>query len=424
MAAPMRITGVHRVPGDKSITHRALMFASLATGRSTIQGALTSLDARSSARVLRALGAEISALRAGGTVEVRGRARFRAPADRLDCGNSGTTTRLLLGLLAPHAFRATLTGDGSLRRRPMRRVTTPLAEMGARFEEGAGDGLPLTIRGGALRPLTWAMEVPSAQIKSALLLAGMAGGVEVTLRESAATRDHTERMLRHFGYGVASRRGTVSFAPTGALRASEFTVPGDPSSAIFLVGAALLADSGEMAIDGVGLNPSRTGFLAILDRMGASVAIADVADQIGEPVGRLAARPAALQAVDVAPEEIPGIIDEIPMLAALAARAEGVSRFRGVQELRVKESDRLALMVDNLRAVGVEAEAQGDDLVVRGTDAPLAGRVVTGGDHRIAMAFMVLGRTKGSRIRVDDPECAAVSFPGFSEALRALGGGK
>ncbi|MES2124638.1 MAG: 3-phosphoshikimate 1-carboxyvinyltransferase [Gemmatimonadota bacterium] len=422
MALRDRVAGIHRVPGDKSITHRALMLAALAPGRSRIAGALTSLDARSTARVLRALGAEISTLRASQDVTVRGKARFAPPHLRLHCGNSGTTARLMLGLLAGHRFSSILTGDGSLRRRPMRRVTDPLRVMGASVEDRGNDGLPLEMQGGRLHPLDWRMEVPSAQVKSALLLAGMAGGVPVTLRGGSGTRDHTERMLGYFGFDVASRGDILRFTPTGKLAPFALSVPGDPSSAIFLIASALLAGSGEIEVTGVGLNPTRTGYLAVLAQMGALLAVETQDSSFGEPLGSIVARASTLKAVDVPAELIPGIIDEVPMLACLAARAEGTSRFRSVQELRVKESDRLAMLVRNLRAVGVEATADGDDLIVQGTDAHLAGRVVTGGDHRIAMAFEVLGRLPGSAIRVDDPECAAVSFPGFASALRRLTG--
>ncbi len=417
----MIVGGVARVPGDKSITHRALLFASLAPGTSHLGGALTSLDARSSARVLRQLGATITPLRAGRVVAVRGRARFRRPADVLDCGNSGTTTRLLLGLLAAHPFSAILTGDASLRRRPMRRVTAPLARMGARFIEREGDGLPLTVRGGPLQPLRYELPVSSAQIKSALLLAGLAGEVEVALKEPhGRSRDHSERMLRAFGYGVEEDGGWITFAPTGRLEAFDRQIPGDPSSAAFLAGAAVLARGGELRIAGVGVNPTRTGFLGVLARMGATVAVEDVSDQFGEPVGDLVARPAALRGTEVLPGEIPAIIDEIPLLAALASRAEGRTVFRGVSELRVKESDRLGLIAENLRAVGARAEVSGDDLYVEGDDAPPRGRVRSAGDHRIAMAFAVLATAPGARIRIDDLACAAVSFPRFPETLRGL----
>jgi 3-phosphoshikimate 1-carboxyvinyltransferase len=417
----MIVGGTVRAPGDKSITHRALLLSALTRGTSYVGGALTSLDARSSARVLRALGADISPVRPGSVVTIRGRARFQRPARVLDCGNSGTTTRLLLGLLAAHRFSATLTGDASLRRRPMRRVTVPLSQMGARFDQSNGDGLPLTVRGGALTPLRYELPVSSAQIKSALLLAGLAGGVELELREPhGRSRDHTERMLRAFGFQVVEEGDWIRFSPDGRLEPFELQVPGDPSSAAFLVGAAVLSQGGELRVAGVDLNPTRTGFLAVLQRMGAPVMLEDVAEHYGEPVGNLVVRPARLRGAEVLPGEIPGLIDEIPLLAILASRAEGVTVFREVGELRVKESDRLSLIAENLRAVGASAEVSGDDLHVQGGDAPPRGSVRSAGDHRLAMAFAVLGTVPGARIRVDDLACAAVSFPGFPETLRGL----
>ncbi len=420
----MRVAGSVRVPGDKSITHRVLLLAALTRGTSHIGGALTSLDARSSARVLRQLGAELSPLRPGSTVTIRGKGRFRRPGGRLFCGNSGTTTRLLLGLLSAHRFSATLTGDRSLRRRPMRRVTVPLTAMGARFTEQNGDGLPLTVRGERLRPLSYEMPVSSAQIKSAVLLAGMAGEVSVALREPhGRSRDHTERLLQAFGYGVAEKDGWIHFTPGGHLEPFDIQVPGDPSSAAFLVGAAVLAEAGELRVAGVGVNPTRTGFLQVLSRMGAGVQVENESIRFGEPVGDLIVRPAALGSTEVVAGEIPGLIDEIPLLAVLASRATGVTTFREVGELRVKESDRLGLIAENLRAVGVEAAVVADDLVVVGHGSPPRGRVRTEGDHRLAMAFAVLGTVPGARVQVDDMACAAVSFPGFSATLRAIGAG-
>jgi 3-phosphoshikimate 1-carboxyvinyltransferase len=417
----MIVGGTVRAPGDKSITHRALLFAALARGVSRVGGALTSLDARTTARVLRQLGAEVSPLRPGNIVTIGGRGRLRRPDDVLDCGNSGTTTRLLLGLLAGHRFAATLTGDGSLRRRPMRRVTQPLSQMGARFTEQGGDGLPITVRGGPLAPLRYEMPVSSAQIKGALLLAGVAGAVEVELREPhGRSRDHSERLLRAFGYAVDERDGWIRFAPTGRIEPFELEVPGDPSSAAFLVGAAVLAEGGELRIAGVGVNPTRTGFLRVLERMGAAVAVEPDGEHFGEPVATLLARPARLRATEVSPGEIPGLIDEIPLLAVMAARAEGTTIFRQVGELRVKESDRLGLIAANLRSVGCRADVSGDDLHVEGGEAPPRGPVRTAGDHRLAMAFAVLGTVPGARVRVDDMSCAEVSFPRFPETLRSI----
>jgi 3-phosphoshikimate 1-carboxyvinyltransferase len=418
----MRVAGTVGVPGDKSITHRVLLIAALARGTSRISGALTSLDARSTARVLRQLGAGISPLRRGVTAAVQGRGRLLRPTETLNCGNSGTTTRLLLGLLSAHPFSATLTGDKSLRRRPMRRITTPLSIMGARFTEQNGDGLPLTVEGARLKPLSYEMPVSSAQIKSAVLLAGVAGEVEVALREPhGPSRDHTERLLRAFGYGVRESDGWIYFSPDGRIEPFEIEIPGDPSSAAFLVGAAILAESGELRIAGVGVNPTRIGFLEVLRRMGAQVRIESGPSQFGEPVGDLMVRPAALRATEVAAREIPGLIDEIPLLAVLASRAQGTTIFRQVGELRVKESDRLGLMAENLRSVGARAEVQGDDLVIEGGDAVPQGKVRTAGDHRLAMAFAVVGTLPGARVRVEDMACAAVSFPHFSDTLRTIG---
>jgi 3-phosphoshikimate 1-carboxyvinyltransferase len=394
----------------------------MARGTSHVGGMLTSLDARSSARVLRQLGATISPLGEDRTVIITGRGRLRRPAEVLNCGNSGTTTRLLLGLLAAHPFSATLTGDRSLRRRPMRRVTVPLVAMGAKIIEQNEQGtLPLTIRGGKLKALRHEMPVSSAQIKGCLLLAGMAGGVAVSVREPhGRSRDHCDRLLRAFGYQVEDHDGWVHFLPTGQLTPFDMQVPGDPSSAAFPVGAAVLAEEGELQISGVCVNPTRIGFLQVLERMGATVAIEGTETQFGEPVATLIVRPATLRPTEVRPEEIPALIDEIPMLAALATRARGTTVFREVGELRVKESDRLGLIAENIRALGGKAEAVGDDLHVEGTSAPPKGRVRTEGDHRIAMAFAVLGTVPGAAVKIDNMACAAVSFPGFPKMLRTI----
>lgn len=414
-----------RVPGDKSLTHRMLVLAGMAPGPSRIRGALTSFDARSTARVLRQLGAGVSPLVAGREIEIQGRERFHEADQPLHCGNSGTSARLLLGILSAHPFASTLTGDASLRRRPMRRVTEPLEQMGARFTFRERDGLPVTVHGGDLEGIRYVLPVSSAQLKSALLLAGVTGGVPVEIREpNGRSRDHTERMLRAFGYEVEDDGDWIRFAPTGRIAPVDQEVPGDPSSAAFLVGAALLAETGQLRLRGVGVNPTRTGFLRVLARMGASVAVENLHEVGGEPVADLIVEPEELAATEVMAAEIPGLIDEIPLLSVLASRAEGTTVFREVGELRVKESDRLALLASNLRAVGAQAEARGNTLTVVGGRAMPAGRVVTEGDHRIAMAFAVLGTLPGARVRVDDPDCAGVSFPGFAESLRAMAGGK
>jgi 3-phosphoshikimate 1-carboxyvinyltransferase len=419
----VKVAGTVQVPGDKSISHRALIFAALARGESELVGLLPGEDVQSTARVLRRLGVRISPVRAGGAVRVRG-AALRRPGDTLHCGNSGTTARLMLGVLAGHPFRARLTGDASLRRRPMRRVTDPLRAMGARFDEQRGDGLPLTIHGGRLVPLDYTSPVASAQVKSALLLAGLTGAVPVSVREPHRSRDHTERLLAHFGLGLRETNGAVRLEPA-AERIPAFTlaVPGDVSSAVFLVAAAVLAEAGELVLRGVGVNPTRTGALVVLERMGARVERVNLGAAGGEPVADLVARPAALRGTEVRAEEIPALVDEVPMLAALASRAEGETVFRAVGELRVKESDRHELVAANLRRLGVEAEARGDDLWVRGTTRPPRGRVETAGDHRLAMAFAVLGTVPGAAVRLTERRSVAISYPGFFADLARIRSG-
>jgi 3-phosphoshikimate 1-carboxyvinyltransferase len=409
-------------PGDKSITHRALVLGALANGTSTITGALTSLDARSMAGALRELGATISPLAKGRTVSVRGRGLrgLKVPQHSLDCGNSGTAARFLLGLTAAYPFSSRLVGDASLRRRPMRRVTVPLRAMGAQFVEENGDGLPITVKGGKLKALDYDSPTASAQVKGALAFAGLAAGVPVTIHEHVRSRDHTERMLRALGAVVETDGLTVRFVPVEAIRPFDLPVPADPSSAAFLVGAALLAERGELEIRNVGINPTRTGFLRVLERMGAAVTVEPTGEVVGEPVATLQVRPGRLRGTDVSPEEVPSLIDEIPLLAVLASRAEGDSVFRGVEELRVKESDRLALMANNLRAVGVTAEATHDTLRVSGTDAPPKGSIETAKDHRLAMAFAVLNTVKGARIRLSERDSVSVSYPGFFDQLAEI----
>jgi 3-phosphoshikimate 1-carboxyvinyltransferase len=420
----VRVAGSVRPPGDKSITHRVLMLASLLPGMSALRGALTSADTRATARCLRGLGVEVGPMRAS-LLWVRGRP-WRAPDATLHCGNSGTTARLLLGLLAAHRFEARLTGDQSLRRRPMRRVTEPLMRMGAQVVEEQGSGLPLRIRGGGLSGLTWDMPVASAQVKTALVFAGLAGGVRVAVREPVRSRDHTERMLGALHAPLRTEDGwlIIDAAPEwlAACPALEWQVAGDASSAAFLVAAALLAQQGELRVREVGLNPTRTGYLDVLARMGASVTQEGVRDVCGEPVGDLIVRPANLRGTTVPGDAVPSLIDEVPVLAVLASRAAGETVFESVGELRVKESDRLGLLAANLRAVGGRAEVVGDALHVEGSDRPPRGRVETAGDHRLAMAFAVLGRVRGARITLSEDASPAVSYPGFFTALHGITG--
>src|SRR5437016_6537612 len=392
------------------------MLAALARGKSELAGLLTGADVKSTARVLRQLGAEIGTIR-DSTVQVSG-ARLTAPGARLNCGNSGTTARLTLGVLAGQTFAATFTGDASLRRRPMRRVTEPLKQMGADIKE-SGDGLPLTIRGGTLRGLTYASPVASAQVKSALLFAGLTGRVPVTIREPYRSRDHTERLLAHLGLEIHERDGAISYQPSaGSIPAFQIAVPADPSSAAFLIAAAILAQEGELVVENVGVNPTRTGFIVVLERMGAHVERVNLRDAGGEPVADLLVRPAQLTGTEVPASEIPTLVDEVPVLAVLASRARGATVFREVGELRVKESNRLELVAANLRAVGAKAEARGNDLHVEGSAQPPRGRVETALDHRLAMAFAVLGTLPGADVRLSEKRSVAISYPNFFRDLK------
>ena len=419
------------VPGDKSLTQRALILASLADGESRLSGLLYGGDAASTADALRALGATIGELPAdGSTVAVRGVGLrgLKAPAGVLDLGNSGTGSRLLLGVLAGSGATATLTGDDSLRSRPMGRVTEPLSRMGARFEHGGEPGrLPITVHGARpLEPIEWRSPVASAQVKSSILLAGLVGGADATVIEPKRSRDHTERMLR--GVGAAVEEGPAEGGwrvslqrPPDRIEPFEFAVPGDISSAAFPLGWAALGGAGEpLTVADVGLNPTRTAVLDVLQRMGADVAIASDPSAGPEPVGSVTVVPGPLRGVVVAGDEVPRLIDELPLIAALGAQAGGVTSIRDAEELRAKESDRISAMVANLRALGVEVEERPDGLDVHGTDRPLQGRVECRDDHRIAMAFGVLGAVTSNEIEIDDPAVADVSFPGFWELLGRL----
>jgi 3-phosphoshikimate 1-carboxyvinyltransferase len=420
-----------RVPGDKSLTQRALILASLAEGKSRLSGLLFGGDAASTAGALRTLGAKIGPLPTdGGEIRVEGLGLrgLQEPKGPLDLGNSGTGTRLLLGVLAGSGVRATLTGDASLRRRPMARVTEPLSLMGAGMTFlGESGRLPVAVRGAhPLSPLEWHSPVASAQVKSALLLAGLTGSAFVILNEPRRSRDHTERLFATVGVPVVSHPAEGGWQvelrdPPERIEPLDFRVPGDPSSAAFF--AALAAGGGAgggLLIEGVGLNPTRTAFLDVLRRMGADVATEVEEPSAAEPVGSVGVSPSHLTAVSVGGDEVPGLIDEIPLVAVLATRAEGATRITGARELRHKESDRIAALVENLRALGAEAEELDDGLVVEGGAGPLSGRVSTHGDHRIAMAFGVLGALPDNQVVVDEPDAANVSFPGFWELLRSV----
>ncbi len=410
------------MPGDKSITHRALMLAALADGRCALRAPLAAGDTRATAAALRRLGVAVGPLTEGRVVAVAGGGLhpFRPAAGVLDCHNSGTTARLLLGLLAGHGFAARLTGDRSLRRRPMARVTEPLRAMGAALRAADGERLPIAIHGGPLVPLAWRSPVASAQVKTAVLFAGLVGGVSVSVTEPVISRDHTERLLRLLGVRVTVDGTTTSVEPVESLPAFDGEIPGDLSSAAYLLAAGVLAESGEVVVKNVGINPTRSGFLRALERMGAAVEVTERWVSLGEPGATLVARPAPLSFLVVEPFEIPSMVDEVPLLACLASRAAGTSLFRGVGELRVKESDRLALVAANLAALGVAAHAEGDTLFVEGSEAPPRGRVITAGDHRLAMAFSILRAIPGAEVELDDSRSVAISYPNFFRDLASV----
>jgi len=411
--APLTVSGTIRVPGDKSISHRSLILASLADGESRIRGILDSEDVRATAEVLRSLGAAIPPLADEMRVNGAGIRGLRPPRRALDCANSGTTTRLLAGVVAAHPFSARFEGDASLSRRPMKRVAEPLTYMGARFEFEHGDGLPMTVHGVDLRSIDWDTHASSAQVKSAILLAGLVSQVEVRVTEKSPSRDHTERMLRAMGADVEIDGNQVCLRPVRRLNAIEIDVPADPSSAAFFVALASLAGGGELTLTDVCLNPTRTGFLDAMARMGAQFDRTARRISGGEEIGSLRVRPAPLRSTRITEAEVPSLIDELPLLACVAAGAGVELEITGAAELRVKESDRISTVVSNLRAIGAVAEERPDGLIVEGSRKPLRGLVRTHGDHRIAMAFGVLGALPGNEIEIDEPECVAVSYPGF-----------
>ena len=417
----MIVEGTLRVPGDKSISHRALMLAALGDGTSRITGILESQDVHSTASTLRQLGAAIPELSADISVSGVGLRGLGMPDGALDCGNSGTTTRLMSGIVAALPITATFVGDASLSRRPMRRVARPLEAMGAQVELPPHGGLPMVVQGGALKDLEWKSEVASAQVKSAILLAGVVGGVRVRLEEPAATRDHTERMLGARGVDIVRRDTIIELAPAHDCIASVDTeVPGDPSSAAFFAALAALADEGEIVLSDVCVNETRTGFLDTLRRMGATVAYKRERLSGGEWISPVVVRPGRLRGITIGGDIVPSMIDELPMLACLATRAEGETVITGAAELRVKESDRIAAVVANLRAIGADASELEDGMRIVGSRRPLRGAVATHGDHRLAMSFGVLGAIPGNDVTVDDPACVAVSYPSFWTDLTSV----
>ncbi|HLT90800.1 MAG TPA: 3-phosphoshikimate 1-carboxyvinyltransferase [Woeseiaceae bacterium] len=412
--------GTVTVPGDKSVSHRALMLGAVADGTSRIRGFLAGEDCLATLRALAAMGVAIDRRDTEVTVHGVGLRGLSAPAAPLDLGNSGTGMRLLAGILCGQAFTAVLTGDASLRTRPMRRIIEPLSRMGARID--SRDGLPpLTVHGGAhLAGITYALPMASAQVKSAILLAGLYASGETFVTEPAASRDHTERMLRAMGVQVESGENRVRLAGGQVPRAVDVEVPADLSSAAFLVLAGLLAPDCEILIRRVGVNPTRTGFLEILRDMGADIAIENPGLAGDEPVADLRVRSSTLRAVEVEPGVVSRAIDEFPVLFVAAAHARGATRFAGIGELRVKESDRIAVMAEGLRRLGARVDESPDGAVVHGGRLT-GGTVDSRGDHRVAMSFAVAGTQATGPVRILGTDNVATSFPGFAACLRSTG---
>ena len=422
------LCGAFSVPGDKSISHRALILGTLAEGRTEITGLLESEDILCTARALRTLGAHIEKTDAIWTVIGRGLGGLTSPPSDLDFGNSGTGARLMMGVVAGHPLRAVFTGDASLRKRPMGRVLDPLRRMGLTIEEEGRNTLPLTLLGASnLAPIVYRLPVPSAQVKSAVLLAGLLAPGETSVIESEQTRDHTEKMLGYFGAGVSSgpdREGGVRISVEGrrTFKGKPVAVPGDPSSAAFLAAAALLCPGSDIVIRDVLINPTRTGFYETLREMGADISFENERELNGEKVADLRARTSRLHGVEVPAERAPTMIDEYPILAALAAFARGQTIMNGLAELRVKESDRLAAMAAGLSACGAQAEARGDTLAVAGLSKVKGGAtILTHLDHRIAMSFLVLGLAAEEPVTVDDASMIATSFPEFRHVMEQAG---
>ncbi len=415
------VSGRLTVPGDKSVSHRALMLGAIADSAVTVSNFLAGADCIATRRALEKMGARIETL-PGGDIRVEGGGpeSLLAPADPLDLGNSGTGIRLMTGLLAGLSLDAVLTGDASLRTRPMERVARPLRLMGA--DVTTTDGCPpIRLRAaGPLKGIEYALPVPSAQVKSAVLLAGLSAEGETVITQPAVSRDHTERMLRAMGAPIDFDETEIRLEGPCRLRGGHIRVPGDFSAAAFFLVAALVAGSDELVLEGVGINPTRVGLLRMLEAMGGDIALLNSRQSGGEPVADIRVRPGRLRGIDVAPEWVPLAIDEFPVFFVAAAVADGVTRVRGAEELRVKESDRIDAMAAALGSVGVAAEARPDGMLIRG-GAVRGGRVNSRGEHRIAMAMAVAGAVSEEGVVIEDTENVATSFPAFIDAASAVG---
>jgi len=424
VAGPGPLRGEITVPGDKSISHRSIMIGSLAEGTTRVHGFLHGEDNHATLNAFRAMGVEIVE-EPGGILCIQGRGLhgLQEPGDVLDCGNSGTTMRLMTGLLAGQKFFSVLSGDQYLRRRPMKRVVGPLAEMGARIAgRGGGDLAPLAISGSPLKGAEYRSPIASAQVKSALLLAGLYAEGPTRVFEPHLSRDHSERMLRYFGAELEVLAGGVRIQPDPVLTGREVHVPGDISSAAFFLVAASIVPGSELLLKNVGVNPTRSGILDILDAMGADIVRLNPRELSGEPVADLLVKSSPLKGVEIGGEVVPRAIDEFPVVSVAACFADGVTTIRDARELRVKETDRIAAMTTELTKLGARVEPQDDGMVIEG-GAPLrGGSVISHGDHRIAMSMAVAALVGEAPVAIEDTGCTATSFPGFWELLQRTGG--
>jgi 3-phosphoshikimate 1-carboxyvinyltransferase len=422
VAPAVSLRGAFAVPGDKSISHRAVLIGSICEGETVVRGFGRSEDTISTVRAMRALGAEIEEDGAD-TLRIRGVGLrgLRAPDGPIDCGNAGTLVRLLAGILAGQQWQQfELVGDESLSTRPMNRIAEPLTQMGAGVETADGH-LPLGIDGRPLRGIDYELPVASAQVKSCVLLAGLYAEDETVVREPVSTRDHTERMLRAAGASLRTSPGRITVQPAERLELGEVVVPGDISSAAPLILAATLLPGSELIVTGVGVNPTRTGFLDVLERMGARISVFNRRTVAGEPVADLEVAHSELVATEIGPDEVPRLVDELPLFVLAAAMVRGDSRVRGASELRAKETDRIAAVATGLRAVGAHVTETRDGFRIRGVPArPRGGRMSSAGDHRIAMLAAVAGLASRDGVHIEDAESVAISFPGFFDLLESL----
>src|SRR5215467_11384315 len=412
-----KITGIASVPGDKSISHRLAMLAAIAEGTTLVHNFASSVDCRSTLDCLRTLGVKIDQTGSTVTVHGHGLQGLQEPSRELDAGNSGTTVRLMSGIVAGLPFESTFIGDESLSRRPMKRIIDPLRKFGATVRAREDNYLPLNIKGGPLRALDFTMPVASAQVKSAVLLAGLQATGTTKVHEPVPSRNHTEIALAEFGAHIKTAANSIEVEGGHALRGKEFTVPGDLLSAAFFIAAALSVPNSKLRLTGVGLNPTRTGFISLLEQVQARVTISQTSGTNGEPVGDVAAETSELEGMDIGGSWIPNVIDEIPMLAVLGTRTKKGIRIRDASELRAKESDRIHAVASNLRALGAEIEEYPDGLFVAGGQRLKGGVVESFGDHRIAMAFAVAALFADGPVAIKDPACVDISFPGFFDLL-------